>query len=213
MTELGFQVLGARPEPYAATPTLMFRLRLETIPHELIHSVALRVQIRIEPQRRRYSAVEESRLVELFGEAPRWGDTLKPFLWSHASIMVQGFNGATEIDLPVPCSYDLEVAGAKYLHSLEDGEVPLVFLFSGSIFAKGPTGLSVTQVSWSKDVSFKFPAATWRSLMDMYFPNGGWLRLTRETLDALSRFKAKHALATWDHVLEALLREREEKAA
>ena len=39
-------------------------------------------QIMIEPQRRRYDAAEEDRLFELFGETPRWGDTLRPFLWT-----------------------------------------------------------------------------------------------------------------------------------
>ncbi len=213
MTELAFQVLNMRPEPYAATPTMLVRLKLSTRPRATIHCVSLRCQIRIEPQRRRYAPEEEARLLELFGDTPRWGDTLKPFSWAHASMMVPGFDGETEIDLPVPCSYDLEVAGAKYLHALEDGEVPLVFLFSGSIFAKGDAGLSVTQVSWSKDQSFRMPAKVWRDLMDMYFPNGGWLRLRRETLDALSVFKARHALATWDQVIEALLHEAGEKVA
>lgn len=217
MSALTFRVLGVRPERHAATPTLLFRLGLETTPREVIHCVALRCQIRIEPQRRRYSNAEQGRLLELFGEVPRWGDTLRPFLWSNASVMVPGFDGATEIDLPVPCSYDLEIAGAKYLHGLDDGadagDVPLAFLFSGSIFGRGPGGISVTQVSWSKDVAFRMPASTWRELMDLYFPNGGWLRLSRETLDALCAFKAKHALASWDQVLEALLREAEERAA
>ena len=33
---------------------------------------------------------------------------------------------STEVDLPVTCTYDFEVAAAKYLHALDDGEIPLV---------------------------------------------------------------------------------------
>jgi hypothetical protein len=41
--------------------------------------------------------------------------------------------------------------------------------------------------------------------MDLYFPNGGWLRLHRDTLDQLLKFKARNAIATWDQVIEVLL--------
>jgi hypothetical protein len=211
--KLAISIVSARSERYAATPTLMFRMRLDDTAGEVIHSIALRCQIRIEPQRRRYSPAEEERLLELFGETPRWGDTLKPFLWSHVSAVVPGFTGSTETDLPVACSYDLEVAGAKYLHSLDDGDIPLVFLFSGSIFAKGPDGLKVMPVSWNKDASYRMPVAIWRELMNIYFPNAGWLRLSRDTLDLLTRFKAERALASWDQMFEVLLREVGEKAA
>ena len=66
-----------------------------------VHAVALRCQVRIEPQRRRYDDAEEAGLLDLFGPRPRWGDTLKPFLWMHASTMVPGFTGSTEVDLPL----------------------------------------------------------------------------------------------------------------
>lgn len=209
--KLAISIVDARPERYAATPTLAFRMRLDDVAGEIFHSIALRCQIRIEPQRRRYSPAEEARLLELFGEAPRWGDTLKPFLWTHVSTVVPGFTGRSEADLPVPCSYDLEVAGAKYLHSLDDGEIPLVFLFSGTIFAKAADGLKVMPVSWNKDASYRMPVRVWRELMDIYFPNAGWLRLSRETLDRLTRFKAENAIASWDQVFEALLEQAKSK--
>lgn len=213
MSEIVFRILGARVERHAAAPTLVFGLRLEAPPEEVVHSILLRAQIRIEPQRRRYSPAEEERLVDLFGETPRWGDTLKPFLWSHLSTVVPGFVAASETDLPLPCSYDLEVAAAKYLHSLEAGEVPLVFLFSGTVFAKGTAGLSVSQISWSSEAAYRLPVKLWRGLMDAYFPNAGWLRLQRETIDRLMSFKARRALVSWDQALDILLREAGEKAA
>jgi hypothetical protein len=43
--------------------------------------------------------------------------------------------------------------------------------------------------------------------MDLYFPNSGWLRVGRDTLDALQRFKASRALPTWDQALEQLLKQ------
>ena len=128
-----FEVLGARAEPYAAVPTIMFRLRITEADGRPVHAVALRCQIRIEPQRRvATTRDEEERLVELFGEPPQWGDSLRPFLWTHVATTVTGFTGSTEIDLPVTCTYDFEVAGTKYLHALDDGEIPLVLLFSGT---------------------------------------------------------------------------------
>jgi hypothetical protein len=205
VSAIAFQIIDSLPQRHAAVPTLLFRLRLEESSGELIHNIALRCQIRIEPQRRRYSQDEEERLVELFGETPRWGDTLKPFLWTHVSLMMPGFERRTEVDLPVSCTYDLEVAAGKYLHCLDDGEIPLLFLFSGTVFAKGEAGLKVTQLSWESEAHYRLPVRVWRDLMNLYYPNSGWLRLQRETLDALMRFKAQRALPTWDGVMEALL--------
>ena len=143
MTDLSFAVLGARAEPYAAVPTLMLRLRISEETGERIHTLALRCQIQIEPRRRPYSEPEEERLLELFGEPARWGQTLKTILWTHVSVMVPGFEGSIEIDLPVTCTYDFEVTAAKYFHGLDEGEIPLLLLFSGTAFTRGQTGFSV----------------------------------------------------------------------
>lgn len=213
MTDLRFAVTGVRPDPYAAAPVLGFRLRIEESAGAAIAAIALRCQIRIEPQRRRYSADEAATLLELFGETPRWGDTLKPFLWTNVTAMVQAFVGSVDMELPVPCTYDFEIAAAKYLHALRDGEVPLLFLFSGTIFTKGEGGLSVTQVPWDKEARYGLPASAWRDLMNLYYPDSGWLRLRRDTLDALLRFKATRVLATFDDVVAALLAAAEGQAA
>ena len=207
MSSLSFAVLGARAEPFAAVPTLVFRLRIEETTGERVHTLALRCQIQIEPRRRHYSAPEEERLLELFGEPRRWGQTLKTILWTHASLMVPGFAGSLEIDLPVPCTYDFEVTAAKYFHGLDDGEVPLLLLFSGTVFVRGQTGFSVEPVPWEKEAAFRLPVAVWREVMDRYFPNSAWIRLRRESFDALHRFRGERALPTWDDAIEALLRE------
>lgn len=207
MIDLGFAVLEARAEPYAAVPTLMLRLRITEGTEERIHAIALRCQIQIEPRQRHYAAAEEERLFELFGAPPRWGETLRTLLWTHVTLMVQGFTGAKEVELPVPCTYDFEVTAAKYLHALDDGEIPLLLLFSGTVFTRGQTGFSVEPVPWEKEAPFRLPVRVWRELMDQYFPGGAWIRLRRESFDALHDFKGRRALATWDDAVEALLYE------
>ncbi len=212
MSELEFAVLDVVPEPYAATPNLLFRLRIRETTGEAVHAIALRCQIRIEPQRRQYSDGEQSGLDDLFGGRERWRDTLKPFLWTHASTMVRGFTDSIELDLPVTCTYDFDVTGARYLHALRDGDVPLVLLFSGTVFTRGTTGFGVEQVPWHLEASYRMPAAVWRQLMDSYFPGGGWVRIDRDTLDALIRFKSARALPTWEQTFEALLAPMSEPA-
>jgi hypothetical protein len=209
LTDLSFAVLGARAEPYAAVPTLVFRLRLTESTGERIHAVALRCQIQIEPRQRHYAGPEEERLLELFGEPRRWSETLKTVLWTHASLMVPGFTGSLEIDLPVACTYDFEVTAAKYFHALDDGEIPLLLLFNGTVFTRGQTGFSVEPVPWEKEAPYRLPVRVWRELMDQYFPGGAWIRLRRESFDALHLFKARRALPTWDDAVESLLREAE----
>jgi Family of unknown function (DUF6084) len=207
MTDLSFEVVGARAERYAVQPTLVLRLRISA-GDDVVHAVALQCQIRIEPQRRHYVEEEEESLVELFGTRDRWGETLRPFLWTHVAATVGGFNGSTEIDLPVPCTYDMEIAGTKFFHALaNDGDVPLVLLFSGTTFVRRDDGLSVTPVAWHEEAAYRLPVQMWRDMMDIYFPNSGWVTVSRPVLDDLARFKAQRALVTWDETLEVLLKE------
>jgi uncharacterized protein DUF6084 len=213
MSELIFECVEAAPDRYAAAPTLVFQLQISETTGENVHAIALRCQIRIEPQRRRYSHAEEERLVDLFGEPPRWGETLKPFQFGYVTQMVPAFTGRTDVELPVPFTYDLEVAAARYFHSLEDGEIPLLLLFSGSVFSKGQTGFAVEQVPWHKEATYRLPVTVWKELMDLYFPNSAWIRMRRETVDALQRYKSKRVLATWDETVEALLEQANEGRA
>lgn len=207
MSAITFEVIGARVEAYAAVPTLMLRLRIVAADGTPVHALALRSQIMIEPKRRHYAHDEERRLTELFGETPRWGETLRPFLWTNVSLTVPGFSGQTEVDLPITCTYDFEIVSTKYMHSLDDGEIPIVMMFSGTAFGRSAAGLNAAPVSWSEEASYRLPVQLWRDMMDLYFPNTGWLRLRRETLDSLQRYKAERALLTWDETFERLLKE------
>jgi hypothetical protein len=176
-----------------------------------VHAAALRCQIRIEPQRRRYSQAEEEKLYELFGETPQWGSSLRPFAWTHVSTTLGRFDGATEFDLPVECTYDFEVAAAKYLHALGDGEIPLLLLFSGTVFTQGTTGFAAVPLSWSSEASYRLPVSVWRATMDAYYPGSAFIRLGRDTLDDLQRFKAHRGLPTWDQAFTQLLKEAGEE--
>jgi Family of unknown function (DUF6084) len=211
MTALSFSVVQSRAEPHAAVPTIMLRLRVEEADGFSVHALALRCQIRIEPQRRRYSPEEELRLYELFGETPQWGESLRPFLWTHVSTTIGKFAGTTEFDLPIECTYDFDVAGAKYLHALAGGDIPLLLLFSGTAFTRGTSGFAAEPLSWSTEASYKLPVAVWRAMMDLYFPNSGWIRVRRDTLDGLQRFRAARGLPTWDQAFEHLLKEAGEE--
>jgi hypothetical protein len=150
-------------------------------------------------------------LTELFGETPRWGDTLRPFLWTNVSLTIPGFIGQAEVDLPITCTYDFEIVSTKYMHSLDDGEIPIVLMFSGTVFGRSAAGLNAAPVSWSEEASYRLPVQLWRDMMDLYFPNTGWLRLRRETLDSLQRYKAERALLSWDETFERLLKEAGEE--
>jgi hypothetical protein len=205
MTDLVFDVLDAIPEKFAAAPHLLFRMRVSETSGAVVHAIALRCQLRIEPQRRPYDRAEQEALADLFGTADRYASTLKPFLWTHATAMVQGFEGAREFDLPVPCTYDFDVSATKYIHALRGGEIPVVLLFSGTVFTRGATGFAAEQISWSLEAEHRLPVSVWHELMDIYFPGSGWIRLDRETINALAHYRTSRGLTSWEETLAALL--------
>lgn len=207
MLDLNFEVHGAEVLNFAAQPTLVFRLCITNVDTPTtVHSVVLRSQIRIAVTKRRYSPETQARLFEIFGEPQRWGQTLRDFLWTHAGTVVPQFAESITIDLPVPCTYDFEVVGTKYFDALEDGEIPLAFLFSGTIFYAGEGGnLQAVPISWQKEASYLLPVALWRSMISHYYPDSAWLRLRKDIFDQLYQYKARHGLPTWDGALVQLL--------
>jgi hypothetical protein len=205
MADLAFECTNATAVRFTATPTLAFTLTITDSAGADVHAIALRCQIRIEPQRRRYSEAEARRLHDLFGDTSRWADTVKPVQLALVSTMVPAFRAATEIELQVPCTYDLEVASARYLQALDDGTIPLLLLFSGTVFMRQGNAISVEPVPWSAEAAFRLPVSVWHEIVDLHFPGSAWLRCGRPTLDALSAFKSRRALPTWDATLAALL--------
>jgi hypothetical protein len=205
MTDLSFDVLEVVPEEFAAAPHLLFRLRVSETSGAVVHAIALRCQLRIEPQRRPYDPAEQEGLADLFGTPDRYASTLKPFLWTHATAMVQGFEGSREFELPVACTYDFDVSATKYIHALRGGDIPVVLLFSGTVFTRGTSGFAVEQLSWSLEAEYRLPVSVWRDLMDLYFPGSGWIRLERESIDALARYRTAHGLTSWEETIAQLV--------
>lgn len=207
MPELSFSVEAVAAVEYAAVPTLAFKLRIaNAVAGEAVHAVTLRCQIQIESSRRRYTAEEQRNMVDLFGEPERWSQTLRSLLWTHASMVVPGFEGDTVADLPVPCSFDFNVAATKYFEGLTNGEIPLRLLFSGTVFYAGEDGgLQVAPISWEQEATFKLPRSVWREMMNSYYPNSAWLSLRRDVFERLYQYKMQHGVPTWEQALERIL--------
>lgn len=171
MLDLNFHIESAEALEFAAAPSLLFKLRVENRGSEPIRSITLATQIRIAANRRPYTLEEKERLWEVFGQADQWGTTLQSLLWTHTTLLITAFTGSVVVDMPVPCTYDFEVVSAKYFHGLQDGEIPLEFLFSGTVFYAGDSGLQAEQISWESEAQFRMPARLWKDMMERYFPN------------------------------------------
>jgi Family of unknown function (DUF6084) len=199
--------------PYAAIPTILFKLGVRNgVEGEEIDSISLRTQIRIAATQRSYEQTEQGKLRELFGEPHQWKDTLRSLLWTNTDTIVTRFAGGRVFEMPVTCTYDFDVVGTKYFAALEDGEIPLEFLFSGTVFYRKDGGaLQAARISWEKEAQFRLPVRVWREMMDHYFPNSAWLRLPKDTFDRLYAYRSSNALLTWDRTLESLLNKAEKE--
>src|SRR6202012_3069188 len=126
--------------------------------------------------------------------------------WTHVDTQVPAFDERIEVDLTVPCTFDFNVAATKYFPALEEGEVALTFLFSGTIFYRvDEGGLQATRIPWTKEAQFRLSAEVWRKMMDAYYPNTTWLCLDRDVFERLAAFKRSHGIPTWERALEELL--------
>ncbi len=207
MPNLSFHVEGAEPIAFAVAPLIVFKLRItNSIAKESIHAIALRCQIQIETTHRRYSAQDQERLLDVFGEPGLWSRSLRSMLWTHTGVTVPPFIDSTTVDLPVPCTYDFNIAATKYFYALQDGEVPLCLLFSGTIFyMAGERALQVAQIPWDREARFRLPIRVWKEMMEIYYPNSAWLCLRKDIFDRLYQYKLRLGLATWEQALESLL--------
>jgi hypothetical protein len=207
MPDLRFAIESAEVAQHAAAPLLFFKLRISNQPvSEVIHSVALRAQIQIETTRRKYDATERLNLKDLFGETDRWGQTLRSLLWTHVGIVVPQFAANTLVDIPVPCTFDFNVAATKYFYGLTNGDLPLCFQFSGTVFYQGPDfQLQVAPISWDKEAKFRLPVRVWQDLMQAYYPNSAWLALHKDTFEKLHQFKIREGIPSWEEAIERAL--------
>lgn len=214
MPDLTFAIVDVEIASFAAIPTLVFKLNItNSDEQEYIQTIALRSQLQIAATRRRYSAQAQAQLVEVFGEPHRWGETLRNLLWQNLSTIVPSFSGSTVVDVPVPCSYDFELVSTKYFNAVQDGSIPLLFLFSGTIFYTGKEhSLQVAQISWSKETTSALPAELWQTMMTRYYPQRAWLHLHKDVFDQLYQYKATHGFPTWEETFVRLLQLNGEEA-
>lgn len=210
MPDLEFDIVDAAPVQYAQAPMLALRLTLSTVqPRQQIQSVILQYQVWIEPAGRQYDEQEQSLLLDIFGKPERWNRTVRSLLWTRNTILVPPFSDHRTVDLDVPCTYDLNVAVAKYFYALKDGTVPLRLMFSGTVFYvpedSEDGNIQVGQIPLEQEAAYRFPVGIWQEMMERYYPNCHWLCLPRDVFDRFYRFKMQHALTTWEQVVEQLM--------
>lgn len=191
---------------YAAVPTMVFWVEVSDLGGAEIQSLVVSAQIMIDPARRGYDAATRARLAELFGPPASWTPSTQGMQWARVTAVVPGFTGSTTFALHVPSTYDLEVAATKYFYALEEGEAPLGFHFSGTIFYRGADGgLQVVPVPWSASARYSLPVSAWRAMIAEHYPGVGWIRLSDETLRALQERRAARGLPTFDACVQELL--------
>ena len=206
--DVEFNVLGARPVRYAATPTLALDIQVAESAGRQVYMLALTIQLMIEPARRAYDEATRERLVELFGAPERWAVTTRSLVWSTLDVVVPAFTGTTMVTVPIACHYDLELAAAKYLHSIPDGEAPLALHFNGMVYYPADDGgLQIVLLPWSNSIGFRMPVRVWRETIEHYYPGTAWVGLRAGTFEALQRAKLHRGLATLDATVAALLQE------
>jgi hypothetical protein len=201
-----FEVLSARAVERAAAPTVAFRVKVSDASARPVFTIALTAVIMVEPSKRPYDPASRERLVELFGEPERWASTTTNFRWAQTEALVPAFEGSTEFELTVPCTYDLELAAAKYFHGLSDGAAPLRFHFNGTVFYESEDGrMQIVQVPWDRSPRFQMPIEVWRETIDATYPFRGWIPVHTETLEQLQQLKSAAGLPTFDAAVRRLL--------
>ena len=206
MPDLVFSIDGVHAVDASLTPQLAFTLGITDRQGGSIDTILLHTQVMIEAVRRPYEPREREAMLDLFGAPERWGTTLRTMLWTHAQMVVPRFEGSTTAILPVATSFDLSLAATKYFFALEQGEAPLNFQFSGTVFHRTLDGDLLTErIPWSAEARFRMPVSVWRDLMDQQYPDGAWLCLRRDVFDRLYRHKARRQVPTWESVIDELL--------
>ena len=200
-----FEIVGAAHVPFAASPTMLFAAVATEPTGAAIQSIALTAQVMIDPARRGYDPETRLRLTELFGPPASWAPSTSGLPWARVAAAVPGFTGETRFSLEVPCTYDLEVAAAKYFYAVQDGEVPLTFHFNGNVFFHVGERLQVMPISWTTSSHYRMPVAAWRAMIAEHYPGGGWIRISDETLRALHERRAASGLTSLDACVAELL--------
>jgi len=208
--DLTFTIERAGPLECAAAPHIAFALAIGDESSISIHSVILKCQVQLEVSRRHYNSEEQQQLSDLFGEPNRWGETLRPLLWANLTHAVPSFENQVIVDLQVPCTFDFNVAATKYFAGLQNGDIPVSFFFSGTIFYAGDGGrLQVIHIPWEKEATSKMPLKIWREMMDAHYLDTAWLCLRRSVFERLYAYKRTHGIPTFDEALTRVMDARQ----
>ncbi len=208
--ELGLELLGVEAEAFAATPTLNLRIGLRRLDGGPVQCVLLTTTVTIAAARREYGDAEQERLTGVFGTPDMWERSLRGLTWARVGATVPTFRGATEVTLSLPCGHDMQVAADRYLHALDDGDVPLDLTFNGTVFYPGEDGkLRTGQIPWHHEATGVLPVQAWRDLMDRYYGGARWLRLDDACFGRLAAYRARRAHSSFDDTVDELLRQAE----
>jgi hypothetical protein len=212
MPELSFSIGDVKAMPYTAVPTIAARLHIaNAIKEERIQSIILNCQLQVQPLGRAYTAMEEARLLDLFGEREQWGRTMKPLHWTNLVLKIPPFTDETATDLPLPCSLDFDVAANKYFYGLDVGNIAIAVMFSGTVFYEDDHGsMQIAQIPWDREARLRLPVEVWKQAIDAHYPGSAWLRLPRECFDRLYRYKVARGIPSWERVLDRLLDQAEQ---
>lgn len=190
MPELLFSVESIEAEGRSVSPQLAVRLRvINADPSAQVRSISLDAQVRIRAGIR------------------------KNLYWTQASCHVPPFNGSCTAKLLLHCSFDFNVAATRYFHRLPGGQVPLEFLFSGTvIYADADGTLRAEQVPWTKEAHYMLPVRVWQDMMNHHYPDTVWLRLPRAVFERLQRYRSDRGLPRWEQAVTELLDEQPAEA-
>ena len=160
MPDLRFSVLSVAAAPDASR--LEFVLQMENAAaEETIERVRLNAQLHIQPGRRRYSKQEQAALQSLFGEPERWHVSLHPLFWASTTLDVP-FGSAAKAECSVAFAADSDDAALTYCHALQEGEIPVEFMFSGTIFYTRNGPMQVAFIPWAKETACRIPLSVWK---------------------------------------------------
>jgi hypothetical protein len=207
--DLAFAVSSIHPVRHAAVPMVALELTVTERAGRPVYMAALSLQLTIEPARRSYDAATRERLVDLFGAPERWAVTTHTLVWTTRDVVVAAFRGQTAVSVEIPCSYDLELAAARYLHALPDGSAPMALHPNGMVYYPDADGrLQVVLIPWSTSIDLHLPVAVWREAIEQHTPGTGWATLRADTIERLQQIKTARGLPTLDACVAALLDER-----
>jgi hypothetical protein len=204
VVELGFRIVGASPLEHAATPIVCVHVIAES--RAAVRAVVLRCLVVIDPGARAYDANEAAALERVLGPADRRATA--PLVWAQLPQNLPGFEGELGFDLHLPCSLDLRAGGAAYLDAIEDGNVPLTVLFSGTAFVADDAGaLSALPIPQTAEARFALPIAVCRDALSRHHGDATLVPVRREILARLRRFAAHRHERTpaLDDAIENLL--------